>query len=160
VDASAANGFDFLIGDWRVAHRRLKERLVGSTTWEESGGTCTAHKILGGLGNIDDNLIELPAGAYRAATLRAFDPASRRWAIWWLDARKPGALDTPMIGGFADGVGTFHCEDVWQGRPMRVRFLWTRLGSGSPRWEQAFSLDAGASWETNWVMDFSPAAGT
>jgi hypothetical protein len=158
VDASAANGFDFLIGDWRVAHRRLKDRLAGSTTWEEFGGTCTARKILGGHGNIDDNLIELPAGAYRAATLRAFDPASQRWMIWWLDARKPGALDTPMIGGFAEGVGTFYADDAWQGRPMRVRFLWTRLGTGSPRWEQAFSLDAGASWETNWVMDFSPAA--
>jgi hypothetical protein len=39
MDVNPANGFDFLIGDWRVAHRRLKERLVGSTTWEEFGGT-------------------------------------------------------------------------------------------------------------------------
>jgi hypothetical protein len=158
VDASTANDFDFLIGNWRVAHCRLKDRLAGSATWEEFGGTCSAHRILGGFGNVDDNLIELPAGAYRAATLRAFDPATRRWTIWWLDARKPRELDPPMIGGFANGVGTFYGDDAWQGRPLRVRFLWTRLDSGAPRWEQAFSLDAGASWETNWVMDFSPEA--
>jgi quinol monooxygenase YgiN len=35
-----------------------------------------------------------------------------------------------------------------------VRFRWTRLTSGSPRWEQAFSDDGGKSWEINWTMDF------
>jgi hypothetical protein len=101
----------------------------------------------------------LPAGTYRASTLRGFDPATRRWTIWWLDARTPRELAPPMVGGFANGVGTLYCDDAWQGRPIRVRFLWTRLDSGAPRWEQAFSLDAGASWETNWIKDFSPEAG-
>jgi len=82
MDASTANDFDFLICDWRVAHRRLKDRLVGSDVWESFGGTCAVRKILGGHGNVDDNLIELPDGAYRAATLRAFDAATRRWTIW------------------------------------------------------------------------------
>ena len=153
--ASTANDFDFLIGDWRVAHRRLKDRLAGSTMWEEFGGTCAVRKILGGHGNVDDNLIELPGGAYRAATLRAFDAATRRWTIWWLDARKPNALDPPLVGGFEDGVGIFYGEDQWQSRPIRVRFLWTRTAAGTPRWEQAFSPDGGKSWEINWVMEFS-----
>ena len=155
MDASAANDFDFLIGDWRVAHRRLKDRLVGSDVWEEFVGTCAVRRILGGHGNVDDNLIELPDGAYRAATLRAFDAATRRWTIWWLDARKPNVLDPPLVGGFEDGVGIFYGEDQWQGRPVRVRFLWTRSAAGGPRWEQAFSPDAGNSWEINWVMEFS-----
>jgi hypothetical protein len=38
----------------------------------------------------------------------------------------------------------------------RVRFLWTQVTSGRPHWEQAFSADAGANWETNWTMDFTP----
>jgi hypothetical protein len=25
----------------------------------------------------------------------------------------------------------------------------------SPRWEQAFSADGGANWETNWIMNFT-----
>ena len=29
----------------------------------------------------------------------------------------------------------------------------------TPRGEQAFSEDDGESWETNWVMDFTPAGG-
>jgi hypothetical protein len=149
--------FDFFIGSWRVAHRRLKARLAGSTDWEDFDGACTAHKILGGQGNMDDNVLNLPAGAYRAITLRAFDPHSATWAIWWLDERTPHALDVPMIGAFRDGVGTFFADDTLDGRPIRVRFLWTRTSDPSPQWEQAFSLDGGQSWETNWVMRFHRA---
>jgi len=147
--------FDFLMGAWRVFHRRLKARLAGSTTWEEFDGTCAARKILGAQGNIDDNVINIPGGTYRAATMRAFDPAMRRWAIWWLDARSPRSLDAPVVGAFEDGVGTFYAEDNLGDLPIRVRFLWTRISSASPRWEQAFSPDAGATWETNWTMDFT-----
>ena len=36
IDAeSKVTDFDFLEGRWKVHHRRLKERLVGCTEWEE-----------------------------------------------------------------------------------------------------------------------------
>lgn len=147
--------FDFQVGDWAVRHRRLNGRLVGSTDWEEFGGTCSMRKILGGHGNIEDNEIHLPAGSYRAVALRSFDPIARTWAIWWLDARIPHSLDVPVVGGFTNGVGTFFANDVLDGRPIRVRFTWTGSRDETPVWEQAFSLDAGASWEVNWVMRFT-----
>ena len=31
---------------------------------------------------------------------------------------------------------------------------WSGVTTPTPRWEQAFSEDAGTTWETNWVMDF------
>jgi hypothetical protein len=55
-----ANDFDFLIGDWRVHHRRLKERLANNQEWVEFDGTCASRKILGGLGNMDENLLDMP----------------------------------------------------------------------------------------------------
>lgn len=70
--------FDFFFGHWNVNHRRLQERLQGDTNWDVFGGTCEVRPILGGLGHVDDNVIELPGGAYRAATLRTFDPATRQ----------------------------------------------------------------------------------
>lgn len=115
------------------------------------------HKILGGYGNVDDNVVELPAGAYRAATIRSFDPRSGQWSIWWLDARSPGSLDVPVVGSFEDGTGTFLADDALDGRPIVVRFRWTASSPDHPRWEQAFSPDGGRTWETNWVMDFSRA---
>jgi hypothetical protein len=153
---SGVSDFDFFIGSWRVMHRRLKERLGHNNEWVEFGGTSTVWRILGGFGNIDDNMIDLPAGTYRAATLRAFDPKEKQWSIWWLDGRDPGHLDTPVVGRFENGVGKFYAEDTFKGKPIRVRYLWTQP-SGMPHWEQAFSPDAGASWETNWIMDFAKA---
>jgi len=144
--------FDFLHGSWDVRHRRLRRRLAGDTLWDEFGGTMRCRPILGGLGNFDDNVIDLPDGPYQACTLRLFDPVSRRWSIHWVDGRNP-KLDPPLSGSFADGIGTFLGDDRHEGRPILVRFLWTP-GEAVARWEQAFSADDGANWETNWTMAF------
>ncbi|MGL5012159.1 MAG: DUF1579 domain-containing protein, partial [Paracoccaceae bacterium] len=58
--------FDFEQGHWLVRHRRLKERLSGCQTWESFDGTCEMRTVLGGHGNVEDNLLELPGGTYRA----------------------------------------------------------------------------------------------
>ncbi|MCV2352985.1 DUF1579 domain-containing protein [Paucibacter sp. B2R-40] len=153
----SAADFDFFIGAWRIQHRRLKERLLGCQEWDSFEGSSVMQKMLGGLANVDDNLLHLPDGDYRALTLRSFDAATGQWAIWWLDGRRPGQLDVPVVGQFRDGIGCFYADDTLRGQPIRVRFMWTtRAESGQPRWEQAFSNDGGASWECNWVMDFSP----
>jgi hypothetical protein len=149
--------FDFLLGAWTVKHRRLRTRLAGDTTWDLFDGTCAALPILGGLGNLDDNLINLPEGAYRAVTMRAYHVEARQWSIWWLDARRSD-VDPPMRGAFADDVGIFHGDDMLDGRSVRVRFVWSEITPQSARWEQAFSGDGGTTWEVNWVMDFRRAA--
>lgn len=151
--------FDFLIGAWRVEHHQLKRRLADCTEWRCFEGSTVAGALLGGAANVDDNVLAHPDGLYRAATLRSFDAASGNWSIWWLDGRTPGALDVPVVGGFDNGVGRFYADDVFEGRPIRVRFQWSVPAGGVPHWEQAFSGDGGLTWETNWTMDFHRAAG-
>ncbi len=152
--SAAPTDFDFALGTWHVRHRRLKERLAGCTEWVAFSGHMATAAVLGGYGNVEDNLLDLPDGSYRAVALRSFDPHSGQWSIWWLDGRFPGRLDVPVIGHFDHGVGTFYADDVFNGRSIRVRFLWLTTTPGQPRWEQAFSPDNGATWETNWTMDF------
>jgi len=151
--SDAVHDFDFYMGDWRVHHRRLKERLAGKDEWQEFEGTSRAWPILDGAGNIDDNVLELPAGTYWAISLRTFDPETGTWSIWWLDGRHPGRLDPPVVGGFTDGIGTFIAEDTFEGRPILVRFLWSDITERACRWEQAFSPDGGSTWEVNWIME-------
>ncbi|MBA2717661.1 MAG: DUF1579 domain-containing protein [Chloroflexi bacterium] len=146
--------WDFILGSSRVHHRRLVARLAGGDEWQEFDGTSELWPLMGGAGNVDDNFVDLPGDPYRAASLRSLDPATGLWSIWWLDGRRPGVLDVPFVGRFVDGVGTFEADDTFEGRPIRVRFVWTRTDTPSPRWEQAFSEDGGQSWETNWEMDF------
>ncbi len=157
--ASVADGrhdFDFLAGRWTVAHRRLRRRLAGDTTWDDCWGACESVPVIGGLGNVDDNVLHLPTGTGRAMTLRLFDPARDRWSIWWADSRRM-CLEPPVHGRFEGGLGTFFGDDVHEGRPVRVRFLWSGIGPESARWEQAFSIDGGRTWETNWTMQFDRA---
>ena len=149
--------FDFQQGRWNVRHRRLKARLAGCSEWEEFAGTSEQRPLLGGNGNVEDNLLHLPGGSYRAVALRSYDPASASWAIWWLDGRAPHRLDVPVIGRFEHGVGSFYADDLLDGRSVRLRFLWLGTDGDAPRWEQALSPDGGASWENNWTMDFTRA---
>lgn len=117
----------------------------------------STRSILGGFGNLEDNVLSKPDGTYRAVALRSFDVTSGTWAIWWLDGRAPHQLDVPVIGGFVDGVGTFYADDTLDGRAIRIRFVWTRQSADELRWEQAFSADGGRSWEVNWTMAFTRA---
>jgi hypothetical protein len=157
--AAGARDFDFLIGDWRVRHRRLRKRLAGCEDWEAFDGTASTRLMLDGTGNVEEHALALPDGAYRALALRAFDAASGLWSIWWLDARHPDRLDPPVVGRFENTTGTFYGDDVFEARPIRVRFLWRIHAADAPHWEQAFSVDDGASWEINWTMDFVRSCG-
>jgi hypothetical protein len=146
--------FDFLVGEWRVHHRQLKERLAGSQEWREFEGTSVLWKTMGGYGTFDDNVLEHPGGTYRAMGVRAFDIKDRKWSIWWIDGRTPQApLDPPVRGAFKDGVGTFYADDTFNGKPIRVRYTWSHITPKTCHWEQAFSPDGGVTWETNWRMD-------
>jgi hypothetical protein len=151
--ADGSRDFDFLVGSWHVRHRRLDGRLLGSTSWESFEGSSRAFALMDGRANVDDNVIELPAGAYRAMSVRAYDAASATWNIWWIDGRT-ATIDAPVRGGFVNGVGMFECDDMLDGRPIRVRFTWSAITKSRAHWEQAFSPDAGRTWETNWTMDF------
>jgi hypothetical protein len=157
---SAANppglhDFDFLVGTWQVSHRRLKERLVNNHEWVEFDGTCRNFPLMEGWANVDENVFNMPSGAYRGVGMRAFDPKSREWAIWWLDGRYPFAnLDPPVKGKFVNGVGTFETDMMRNGKLIRVRYVWSQITPTTAHWEQAFSPDGGQTWETNWIMDF------
>ncbi len=148
-----ACGFDFLLGSWRVAHRKLSERLVGSTTWIEFPGTLQVDPLLSGLGNIDRNVLDDPAGSYLATSLRVYFPALQRWSVYWIDGRTSG-MDKPVIGQFDGPVGRFYNDDEFGGRPIQVRFTYRDVSFNLASWEQAFSSDGGQSWEPNWTMTF------
>jgi hypothetical protein len=156
MDANSnANDFDFLLGRWKIRHRRLKERLVGCVAWKEFDGTAEMWRLMDGRANVDNHVIELPGGAYQAASLRSFDAISRKWAIWWLDGRTPHhPLDPPVVGSFERGVGSFYADVSLNGQPIRIRFLWSDISANSCRWEQAFSADSGETWEVNWIMNY------
>lgn len=146
--------FDFFIGSWNIKHRRLTERLKGCDTWEEFSGTSEARKILDGLGNMDEIVMNTPRGQVVGMTVRLFDPKSKQWSIYWADS-KSGIMQTPMIGRFQNGRGEFYDQETFGGVSIFSRFIWTSISATACQWEQAFSADGGRTWETNWIMEFT-----
>ncbi|HYD54083.1 MAG TPA: hypothetical protein VEA99_15720 [Gemmatimonadaceae bacterium] len=147
--------FDFLHGRWRIHNRRLRRPLAGSTEWDEFDGRSVERPFWDGQGNLEEYEATLPDGAsLRGIALRLFDDRAGQWTIHWSNASR-GTLDPAMVGRFVDGRGTFVGFESFEGRTVLVRFDWTHDGADRARWEQAYSEDGGATWETNWIMEFT-----
>jgi hypothetical protein len=149
---AGAHAFDFLHGRWRIAHRKLKARHVGSEDWDRFDATATCEPRLGGLVNVEE--IAMPERGFSGVSLRSFDLATGLWSIWWISSLE-GRLRPPVTGGFKDGVGLFEGDDLDGDRAVRARYVWSDITPCSARWTQSFSLDGGATWEANWIMDFT-----
>ena len=149
-----ARDFDFLIGQWKIVNRRLTERLVGATTWDTFEAVLSVRPALGGLGNVDEFSAVWNGRQVEAMTLRVFNPATEHWSLYWVD-NITAVVQPPVVGRFRDGRGEFFATDTHQGTPVLARFIWKDITGDSARWEQAFSVDDGGSWETNWTMDFT-----
>jgi hypothetical protein len=152
---AGSRDFDFLFGSWHVANERLRSRLAGSHDWERFDAVATCRPILGGLGNVDDFRPSAePWKGFEGGALRLFNPATGLWSIHWAD-NVTCQLQPPVVGRFVGGMGEFFGDDRHDGRPIQIRFIWSEITADAARWEQAFSPDSGATWETNWVMAFS-----
>jgi hypothetical protein len=151
--------FDFLLGHWNVENRRLKKRLQGNDEWECFSATQHNQRLPAGIGNVDDFIPADWRAGFVGMTLRIFNPQTALWSIYWLDnetggLHPSGILRNPVVGGFAGGVGVFEGDDELDGRPIRVRYTWSRIQPASAHWEQAMSADGGITWESNWTMLF------
>lgn len=147
-----ADDFAFETGDWIVHNQRLRRRLAGCDAWDSFEARVHAVPLAGGIGNHETMRSEhLPD--YVGMAFRLYDRAARRWAIHWADNQR-GVMEPAVYGRFVDGVGRFEGDNIFDGRPIRVRFLWLDTRTPTPRWEQAFSADGGVTWETNWTMRF------
>jgi YVTN family beta-propeller protein len=148
-----ATDFDFLQGRWTIDNVLYRDGVETEFPGEHFGVV----KHLGGLANTDECHFEPPAPRhpFRGMSLRLLDPASEEWSIYWINDTTV-QLSEPVRGAFSGAVGTFHGPaDPADGREWR--FIWTGVDTETPHWEQGFSTDGGASWTTDWTMDFRPS---
>lgn len=149
-----SHDFDFEHGTWRAHIERRLRPLTGSNDWVAYDGVSTVTPLWDGKANIGELDVSGPAGRIQGLSFRLYDPAAKQWSIRWANARD-GALGAAMVGGFANGRGLFHDQETLDGRAILVRFVFSRMTAKAFRIEQAFSADGGATWETNWISDFS-----
>jgi hypothetical protein len=143
--------FDFELGTWKIHLSRLQDRLAGSTTWVEFDGTSVTRKVWDGRANFEEFETDSPTGHIEGLTLRVYNPQTRQWSIYWANSKDPalGQPIQPMVGEFKDGRGEFYDQELWKGRSVYVRFIWSDITPDSAHFEQAFSDDGGKTWEIN-----------
>lgn len=59
------NDFDFLVGSWDVANRRLTKRLAGSAEWEQFPAIAECVRLFDGAANLDE--IRFPTRGFSGA---------------------------------------------------------------------------------------------
>jgi hypothetical protein len=143
--------FDFLAGRYRVRRQAFRGHGETAAQWETFDAHSLVTPLPRGLGRIDELLID---GEEPGATLRLYDPGSRRWSLYGMDPRS-GMLRAPLHGAFAGGVGVF---EGWSGEPrgpQRARLIWSHITAATARCERAVSAGPDAPWETRWIMHLS-----
>jgi hypothetical protein len=146
--------FDFEFGEWKAKLRRRLRPLTGSTTWVEYQGTSVVRRVWDGKANLGELDVSGTAGRIVGLSLRLYDPEARQWRISWANSAD-GQLGPPMIGGFQNGRGEFYNQELFNGRAIFVRFIFSDIRPDSFRLEQAFSDDGGKTWEPNWISEFT-----
>ncbi|HJV61360.1 MAG TPA: DUF1579 domain-containing protein [Albitalea sp.] len=143
--------FDFEHGRWRTTLRRRLHPLSGSDVWADYAGTTVVHPLLGGRANVVELDVSGREGHIQALSLRLYDPKDQRWTLNFSNAAS-GTLAVPMTGGFGGAArGVFYSLEDFGGRRVLVRFVIESTNRDTCRFEQAFSADGGATWETNWI---------
>src|SRR5262245_1362760 len=83
--------FNFLAGEWKITHRRLKGK-----EWDLFTGEATCWTILGGIASIEE--LRIPARDFAGLGLRLLDVKQRLWCDFWVNARS-GVLTPPPTTG-------------------------------------------------------------
>lgn len=155
IEHDGQHDFDFLFGSWKVHCRRLLHPLAGSSQWLEFDGTDVVHRVWDGRANMDEFEADSPSGRIEGMTIRTYSAKSHQWSIYW-STEANGTVDfPPMVGEFRSGRGEFFDSEIYKGKAIYVRFLWTVGSPSSCHWEQAFSPDGGITWETNFVWELT-----
>ena len=149
-----AHDFDFHFGVWKTHIRRLQKPLTGSRIWTDYDGTSVVSKVWGGRASLLELEANGPAGHIEGLGLRLFNPQSHQWSLNWANGTD-AILTAPMVGKFVHGQGQFYDQEEFQGRIIMARNGFSAITPNSSRFEQAFSDDAGKTWETNWIMTFN-----
>jgi hypothetical protein len=142
--------FDFLNGEWKIHHRRLKNRA--NNEWDIFEGEATCWSILGGVGSIEE--LRIPARNFSGMGLRLLDVENQQWSDFWVNAASGILNPPPVIGGFVQGDGIFISDELDAGVSIKIRGVWDQITPKSCRWQQAISRDNGKTWDDNWVMEW------
>lgn len=153
--------FDFELGTWKFRVRRLANAMSGGHRWVELDGTTKTCRLWNGRAQIEQMEVSGAGQSIEGMTLRLYNPQTHQWSLYWATSKGGSIGGPPNIGEFKDGVGEFYADDMYEGRYVLIRYVWSRITARSAHFEQSLSGDGGRTWVANWITDqwrVAPAA--
>lgn len=149
---SGAHDFDWEIGTWATKVRVRSNPLSDEAPrWVDYAGTSVVKPLLDGRANFVELSVAGTGGKIEGGSLRLYGSQSGQWSLNYANLRN-GLLTSPVHGGFdKNGRGLFYGLETLDGRAILVRFIITRASPDEARFEQAYSVDGGITWEDNWL---------
>lgn len=151
VARDGAHDFDGGIGVWDTRLSVLRRPLSDDAEWVDYQGVSLVTGIWGRAASLVQLDATGPAGDLHALSLRLYDTASATWTLNFASLGS-GEVAPPTTGAFdGAGRGEFRSRETLGDRVVDVRFVITQQDPDTWHYEQAFSPDGGATWETNWI---------
>jgi hypothetical protein len=138
--------FDFNIGIWKTHIRILLHPLTSSNDWVEVNNTVHVRKVWDGRAQLE----EIKAEHFDGGSLFVYNPQAHQWSQYFVDSAV-GVPSQPRTGEFKNGRGELFGQQLFNGRTISVRFVYSDITANSHRIEQSYSDDGGKTWQPNFV---------
>lgn len=150
----SAREFDFLIGTWNI----VQHVLQNDGNWLEFTACSVFNIDLDGYAVIEhwEGVTLLPwegmtePESRKALSIRAFEPQTKLWNIYWIDSRNRQFIPT-STGSFKDGCGGEFFSFLDPNNPqVRGRITFSNIKADSVDWD--FAVSKGDDWKKIWTM--------
>jgi hypothetical protein len=158
-----SHDFDFSNGIWHTHITRTLDPFDGGTHHTTMEGTKTARPVWGGRAWLEEIEADGPDGHWEGATLFLYDAKAGQWTQSYIDSDR-GVINSPTIGSFKEGRAELFASELYQGRNVLVRGVWSDITANSHRYEISYSQDGGRTWVTGFsayltrIRDGNPPA--
>jgi hypothetical protein len=142
--------FDFNIGTWKTHIKYLHQEPSGSTAWVELDGTVVVRKVWDGRAQLEEIEADGSTGHFEGLTLFLYNPQSHQWSQNFANSNN-GTMTTPTIGEFKNGRGELYGQELYHGKTVLMRGVWSDITPNSHRFEQFYSEDGGKTWQPNFI---------
>lgn len=142
-----ARQFDFWVGEWDVVNRLRN----ADGTWEESRSRAQIRSVLDGRVIVEHWNGRVRKGPTIGFSARTFDPDLGRWVLLLNWPGTAAGSFGSLQGNFRHGRGEFLSGQA----PNLTRYTFCDTTATSLRWDSAVTKDGGASWATNWIMEWT-----
>ena len=156
-NTDGSHEYDFDLGTWNTHTTRMLHPLSGKQEWVDIDGTTAVTPVWGGRANLAEYKANGPSGTIELLALRLYNPKTHEWSINFATPNRGELTSTPGVGRFTDGRVDFYDQETFNGKTILLRFSMWGITPDTAQSEQAFSIDGGKTWETNWVNKYTRA---